>query len=87
MTSYLRNWLFTQAPESTGRPASGDPPIVVAEPDVPTISTEDDDDDSSTVHGDDDCDITLLYNMTRIYESEAPTSVGATHTPCSVRIL
>ena len=54
MTSYLRNWLFAQAPESTERPTSVDPPTAVADPDVPTISTEDDDDDSSTVHGDDD---------------------------------
>ena len=55
MTSYLRNWLFTQAPESAEQPASVEPPTVVADANVPTISTEgDDDDDSSTVHGDDD---------------------------------
>lgn len=50
MTSYLRNWLFTQAPE---QPTTAEPPAIVADLGVPTISTEDDD-DSSTVHGDAD---------------------------------
>ncbi|OBZ66236.1 hypothetical protein A0H81_13727 [Grifola frondosa] len=49
MTSYLRNWLFTQSP-SEDVPET--PTIVESSP------PPDDDDDTETVHGEDDADDT-----------------------------
>ncbi|KAH9831628.1 cytochrome b5 [Rhodofomes roseus] len=57
MASYLRSWLYSQAPESTNLPKPSDAPRIVEDSEVPTITTEDDDDDSSTVHGDDEDDV------------------------------
>jgi len=53
MASYLRSWLYSQAPQSADRPTPAGPPAIAEDTQVPTISMEDDDDDSSTVHGDD----------------------------------
>ncbi|KAI0925637.1 hypothetical protein AcW1_008018 [Taiwanofungus camphoratus] len=51
MTSYLRNWLFAQTPESTNSPT---PPTIVESSPPP----DEEDDDTDTIHGGDDFDDT-----------------------------
>ncbi|KAH9928397.1 cytochrome b5-like heme/steroid binding domain-containing protein [Fomitopsis serialis] len=77
MASYLRSWLYSQAPQSADRPTPAGPPAIVEDTQVPTISMEDDDDDSSTVHGDDTDDVPPSFpalNSVQRLGSQQPSS-------------